>query len=264
MANPPISDAAIRAAFMMDAPKPAFNMAASVRKAPKISPRKPPKATLSAYKPSLGERIENGIADMLGGGSYARHFAGRAIAPLNDVTPVGDAISFADAGTAFGRGNYASAAGNAALGAIGLVPGAGDLAAKGIKGLGFPSQFNVPRVPTAEEMARASQVQRVALGQARHGNGLEWDKFNSGSHAVPLVPGYADKPLAVQLENGEYVLMDGNHRAALAQHQGASDMEMHVIPARQYDPENMGRAPVPFKSKMSDDDLAALLAEFGG
>jgi hypothetical protein len=136
--NAPISDAAIRAAFMMEAPKPRFDNAASVRAA-KISPRKPPKATLSAYKPSLGERIESGISDMLGGGSYARHFAGRAIAPLNDVTPVGNMTGAADAGTTFRQGITQGDVAKMALGAgafgLSVLPMPGQVRAKAKRGL---------------------------------------------------------------------------------------------------------------------------------
>ncbi len=216
---------------------------------------------LSAYKPTAGERIESGLGSVLAkavGEQTSQRLAKRAMAPLNDLTPVGDAVAFADGAGHIGRGQYAGGLGNILLGAVGAVPGVGDAAAKGIRGLGSPSTLSLPRTPTVDEMVRASEVAKVPLAQARHGNRLEWDRFNGGDYGEPLVKGYSDKPLAVRLENGEFVLLDGNHRAALSQHNGASDMEMYVIPAKQYDPVNAGR--VPTKRPPSDDlDLLAEL-----
>jgi hypothetical protein len=63
------------------------------------------------------------------------------------------------------------------------------------------------------------------------------------------------------LENGEYIIYDGNHRASLAASQGQTSMEMDVIDARYFDPENMGRRPAPSRAgEMSDEEL---LTELG-
>ncbi len=89
--------------------------------------------SLSNYKPSITEKAQNGIATALhslGMGSGADRFAKRAMAPLNDWTPFGDVASFTDGARDVGQGNYASGAGNMLLGAIGAVPGVGDVAAK--------------------------------------------------------------------------------------------------------------------------------------
>jgi len=110
------------------------------------------------------------------------------------------------------------------------------------QGIPSPSQLNLPRTPTKSEMERLSRVESVPLSQVRRGNKLEWDKFNNGEYGAPLVDGYAGKPLAVKLENGEYVLLDGNHRSAKAFANGSTQMDMHVISAKAYDPSNAGRA----------------------
>jgi hypothetical protein len=175
--NAPISDAAIRAAFMMEAPKPRFDNAASVRAA-KISPRKPPKATLSAYKPSLGERIESGISDMLGGGSYARHFAGRAIAPLNDVTPVGNMTGAADAGTTFRQGITQGDVAKMALGA----------GAFGLSVMPMPGQV---RQGAKRGLADLLRDEGGAI-RAYHGGTAHSGDFNLDHAGSGL--GYADEP----------------------------------------------------------------------
>ena len=105
-------------------------------------------------------------------------------------------------------------------------------------------------------MRRLSSLQDVPLAQARLGNKLEWDKFGKVS---PWLDEYADNPIAAQLENGEYVLVDGNHRTARALQEGRETMPMYVIPARQYDPANAGRASRP----PSAEEIDRLLSELG-
>jgi len=111
-----------------------------------------------------------------------------------------------------------------------------------------PSQLNQPRVPTSEEMGRFSRIEEVPLENARRGqNVFAWEDFNQGRYAEPLIDGYGQtRPVAVKLENGEYIIYDGNHRASLAASQGQTSMEMDVIDARYFDPENMGRRPAPY------------------
>jgi len=121
-----------------------------------------------------------------------------------------------------------------------------------------PSKLNLPRTPTKAEMANLSNVESVPLSKARLGNRLEWEKFNKGESGAPLVEGYSDKPLAVKLENGEYVLLDGNHRSAKAFANGSTQMDMHVISAKAYDPANAGREAR--QSAMRDDELMAQLS----
>ena len=72
-----------------------------------------------------------------------------------------------------------------------------------------------------------------------------------------MVAGYGDKPLALRLETGEYVIYDGNHRTDLALQKGKTELPMHVIDVKSYDPAHAGRKPVP--DKMSSDELLKML-----
>lgn len=172
------------------------------------------------------------------------------------VGAVGGAAVGAGVGKVVGKGAEWLAARKAARGEVvaGVAP---DAPAPG-GSIGQPSQLNIPRNPTPQEMNGLSSVESVPLSQARLGNRLEMDRFNRGDYGKPLVPGFTDKPIAVKLENGEYILLDGNHRAAKAAGQGVSRMDMHVIPAKSYDPANAGRASRP-QSKAELDNLRAAL-----
>lgn len=243
------------------------------------APLRPP---LQAPAPSWRDSVSQAIsaaAGKVGINERKAYQATRKALSVADFLPViGDAAGYADAGNSFSAGKYLKGAGQAGLATVGLVPGVGDAAAAGGKmlvgalgaagkkaagkrmvadALPSPSTLNIPRAPTAAEMRAASAVQRVPMGQVRAGNKLQWDRFNKGDYGEPLVKGYADRPVAVQLENGEHILLDGNHRAALARQQGAQDMEMYVIPAKKYDPANAGKAPA--KHKQSDIDLLSEL-----
>jgi hypothetical protein len=167
--NAPISDEAIRAAFMMGRPKTPFDAVASIKAAPKpkISPRKPPRATLSAYKPTLGERIESGIGSALSGvmgDRYAQHFAGRAMAPLNDFTPVGNATGIADGATdmrqGFTKGNLAQGALGAGIVGLNMLPFAGGVKRKG------------------GSMLRDLMRDEAGAIRAWHGSPHDFDKFS--------------------------------------------------------------------------------------
>lgn len=87
---------------------------------------------LSAYKPSAGERIESGLGGVLSkvvGEQMARRTAKRAMAPLNDLTPVGNVTGIDEgarmAGQGLTRGNLAQGALGAGLIALNVLPGAG-------------------------------------------------------------------------------------------------------------------------------------------
>jgi hypothetical protein len=121
-----------------------------------------------------------------------------------------------------------------------------------------PSSLTMPSVPTRENMQSFSRVESVPLANAvSFQSARKWDKFNKGEHPGELIQGYGDKPVALRLENGEYVIYDGNHRTDLALKAGQKDLPMNVIDVKSYDPAHAGRKPV--ASKMSDDDLLAEL-----
>lgn len=117
--------------------------------------------SISSYSPSVLDRAEQKITGLL---SYvmprkeAARLAHKATSFANDFTPAGDAVTAAQAGADFRQGNVLSGLGNTALAAIGVVPGVGDVAAKGIrKGIrayhGSPydfEKFSLDRVGSGE------------------------------------------------------------------------------------------------------------------
>lgn len=125
-------------------------------------------------------------------------------------------------------------------------------------GLPSPQSLSMPLVPTVEQMKQYSRTEVVPLSKAVSFQGARnWENFNAGKHPGDLVPGYGDKPLALRLETGEYVIYDGNHRTDLALQKGKTEMPMYVIDVKSYDPSVAGRKPV--KSKISDDELLKTL-----
>lgn len=123
-----------------------------------------------------------------------------------------------------------------------------------------PQSLSMPSVPTVEQMKQYGRVEVVPLSKAvSFQSARNWEKFNKGEHPGELVAGFGDKPLALRLETGEYVIYDGNHRADLALRKGKTEIPMHVIDVKSYDPANAGRKPVP--SNMSADEI--LNALFG-
>ena len=127
-----------------------------------------------------------------------------------------------------------------------------------------PKSLTMPSVPTVEQMQKYGRTEVVPLSQAvSFQTARKWDKFNAGEHPGDLVAGFGDKPLALRLETGEYVIYDGNHRTDLALKKGETKLPMYVIDVKSYDPAHAGRRPAP--EKMSDDDLLkALLGEQAG
>ena len=123
-----------------------------------------------------------------------------------------------------------------------------------------PSSLTMPDVPTVEQMQKFGRVETVPLSQAvSFQSARNWDKFNKGEYSGDLVKGFGDKPLALRLENGEYIIYDGNHRTDLAMQAGKTELPMNVIDVKSYDPSNAGRRPVP--PSMTDDELLRSLLE---
>jgi hypothetical protein len=111
--------------------------------------------------------------------------------------------------------------------------------------------------PSVESLNRLSRVESVDLSKARTPQdgvgGMNWEANKRGEFSPPLFEGYADKPVAVRKETGEYVVLDGNHRSVNAINRGDKNLEMYVIDAKDYAPQFAGLKPQPHK--MSDDDL---------
>lgn len=125
-------------------------------------------------------------------------------------------------------------------------------------GLSSPSSLTMPSVPTVEQMQKYGRSEVVPLSKAvSFQSQRNFDKFFAGKHPGDLVEGFGDKPLALRLETGEYVIYDGNHRTDLALQKGKTELPMHVIDVKSYDPAHAGRKPVPYK--MTDDELLKLL-----
>jgi hypothetical protein len=123
-----------------------------------------------------------------------------------------------------------------------------------------PSSLTMPDVPTVEQMQKFGRVETVPLSQAvSFQSARNWDKFNKGEYSGDLVKGFGDKPLALRLENGEYIIYDGNHRTDLAMQAGKTEIPMNVIDVKSYDPSNAGRRPVP--PSMTDDELLRSLLD---
>ena len=125
-------------------------------------------------------------------------------------------------------------------------------------GLPSPQSLTMPSVPTVEQMGKYGRTEVVPLSQAvSFQSARNWENFNAGKHPGDLVAGYGDKPLALRLETGEYVIYDGNHRTDLALQKGQTELPMYVIDVKSYDPTHAGRKPVP--PSMTDDELLSSL-----
>jgi hypothetical protein len=147
-------------------------------------------------------------------------------------------------------------------GVAGVPMRAGDalLGAGPIRRLPSSSSLATPPAPTMEDMLRASRIEAVPLSQARGTQSkMQWDKFEAGDHPPPMLQNYADKPVAVRREDGEYLIFDGHHRTAKAMGDGADKLDMYVINAKDYAPEFAGR-----KTVQDSTDLDELLRQLMG
>ena len=129
-----------------------------------------------------------------------------------------------------------------------------------IKSLERSEYLVEPDVPTAKALKQYSKVEDVPLDAVRsHQSKMRWDENKKGNYSEALIEGYGDKPVVGRLENGEYIVFDGNHRTVNAINSGQKSMPMHVIDVKKYDPERAGRKP----SKADNIDDDELLLELG-
>jgi len=160
-----LTDEQVREAFAQDMRSHGINsqMQAVQRPDPQTMAMNALYGNLQAPEPTLASGLSDGIRNALYGlgvdEGYASHFADRATNFLNDLTPVGDAISFDDARQAWNRGDYLAAGGNALMGVLGAVPGFGDAAAGTAKAIIAPlfhgsphkfDKFSLDRIGTGE------------------------------------------------------------------------------------------------------------------
>jgi hypothetical protein len=116
--------------------------------------------------------------------------------------------------------------------------------------------LDMPPIPTPEQMKKFSTVQKVSLSDVEGNQRVrEFDKFNKGIFAEPLIAGYSDMPVAVKFKNGKYLLLDGHHRTDIALNKGKFNMEMRVIEAKDYT--NIDRKPIK-ESKFTAEDADIL------
>lgn len=170
-----------------------------------------------------------------------------------------------------GRVSYDGMLGDTAELAQSLTLGAGAIPGQGL-GMGLrhmrgrlpeSGSLNTPPTPSASDMKRLARVERVPLSQARGTQPkMGWKKFEKGDHPGALIDGYEDMPVAVRREDGEYLIFDGHHRATMALNEGAGDMPMYVIDAKDYAPSVAGKKPSEQRWTESDEELyRALLGD---
>lgn len=151
-------------------------------------------------------KVQGGVRSALEavgvGDRYGAHLAGRVTGALNDLTPVGDAVTLSDAKDAWNSGNYLSAIGKGALAGIGLVPGVGDGLAAGGKGalamfLGAkPALKWGSATPAAHEASALAQGFTVEAyhGTARPDRIIDADQFNPRYATSGPMPFFTDDP----------------------------------------------------------------------
>lgn len=121
-----------------------------------------------------------------------------------------------------------------------------------------PSTLATPLNPTPAQMQQFARVEDVPLSQVRSDQSrMSWAANARGQFNQPLVDGFGQYPLALRMNNGEFLIRDGNHRTVRAFNAGRETEPMYVVNASDIDPQNAG--PRPSAERMSIDDLAAEL-----
>ena len=117
-------------------------------------------AALTAYEPSLRERIGNVTYDVATylGLPYANRMRSDIETAVDFIPGAGDAVGVNEAARDYQAGNYLGALGGMGLAAVGMVPAVGDVAASGLK-KGFRAfhgsphdfdRFDISRLGTGE------------------------------------------------------------------------------------------------------------------
>jgi len=140
----PVTNAGIRAAFGMQDQQAPSRPAGAL-----FQPRKPSPAdywqqrlagqgSISAYHPSVSEKVQNTLASGLSGlgvgEAYSNRLANKAMAPLLDWTPVGNAQGIQDGAQMMTRGDLASGALGAGMLALNTLPFAGGAVGRKVGG----------------------------------------------------------------------------------------------------------------------------------
>lgn len=129
----------------------------------------------------------------------------------------------------------------------------------GMSRLPSSSSLAIPDAPPLEIMNKNARVESVPIASTRATQPrMEWGNFKKGKHPEPLFREYADKPVAVRKENGEYLIFDGHHRTVSAANKGEKYLDMYVVDAKTYAPELAGRPPA--AQTISDEELLRALS----
>ena len=128
---------------------------------------------------------------------------------------------------------------------------------KGKVGLPAPDYLFTPSAPSKEVMSKSSRVESVPLNKVRATEPAS--VRNKGGSPGALIEGFGDKPVAVKMSNGDYLLYDGHHRAEAALMRGETTQEMYVVEAKTYAPADDKRAPTPSKEISTDELFRQLL-----
>jgi hypothetical protein len=225
------------------------NMAATGESNVNLDPRQ---ATAQAYDPTLTERAGQGIAGALKStglvsDNYGAQRIGENLASIGEVLPgIGDAA----AGDEFGRALKTGDGFGIGMAALGAIPIAGDVAKKALR---EPKYITLPSGGSgADKFRKIKAIDPNATAKANPDGSVgvayldeyqptkikeylyEFDPdalelSESGYKNTNTYKGDKKKPIAVTKENGNYIILDGHHRAKIAKEEGQK-VKAVVIP----------------------------------
>ena len=203
----------------------------------------PQPQTASPYEPTLTERLGGGIAEGLKGAglisdNYGAQQIGKNVTALGEFLPgIGDA----SAGDEFGRAVAEGDNLGMGLAALGAIPIAGDLAKQTLrkaKSINLPSgklgsdQYKLIKQsdPKAKTKTNPDGTVNVTYLEEYQPKQLKGPLHEFDPDALELSEGTfkntdtyrgdKDKPITVTKQNGDYVILDGHHRAKIAKQEG--------------------------------------------
>ncbi len=197
----------------------------------------------SPYEPTLTERLGGGIAEGLKGAglisdNYGAQQIGKNVTALGEFLPgIGDAAAGDEFGRAVAEGDNLGM-GLAALGAIPVAGDAAKQALRKVKSVDLPSgklgsdQFKIikqsdPKAKTKTNPDGTVNVTYLEEYQPKQLKGPlhEFDpdalELSEGTFKnTDTYKGDKDSPITVTKQDGDYVILDGHHRAKLAKQDG--------------------------------------------
>ncbi len=212
----------------------------------------PAPQTIEPYEPTLAEKIGQGAADVLQktgivSDNYGAQRIGRNLTSLGEFLPgVGDAT----AGDEFGRAVAKDDKFGMAMAGLGVIPIAGDTLKQTLrkaKSVNLPAgklgsdQFKLIKQidPKAKTKANADGSVNVSYLEEYEPKQIKGPLHEFDPDALELsestfkntakYKGDKTKPISVTKQDGDYVILDGHHRAKLAKEEGR-DVRAIVIP----------------------------------